>query len=283
MPVTGAVTLKGGRDNKYCIDKDSGGVICDSNNPGAFETYGIEKHGDKYAIRSGRDAQYCQTPGGGTMVCNFDTVTDNTKFDIEGLGGGKYALKYNGKYCADDNVSGIMCNRDSVGDWERFTIDQAHPVPTLMGGEISWQGGGASERGGLIWKNVGPNSWNTKYKFRCAGNGGHSAHSPDFGPVSHYNYHNPKVRVALDGQQPCPANYKLEIFEGNDNITSQMKNFDEVTAYDGTDAAFYDPRDKGGPAPTGNCTSKVGGPGADNTCPTLTGWDCQNRSTCKLV
>ncbi len=181
-------------------------------------------------------------------------MTDNTKFDIEAVGGGKYALKYKGKYCADEGPSGIICNRDGVGDWEKFTINAAHPVPTLMGGQISWQNGGAAERGGLIWRtNRRSADWNTKYKFRCAGNGGNSAHSVDFGPVNFNTqqegkWANPKVRVALDGQRPCPANYKLEIFEGNDNITSQMKNFDEATAYDGTDRAFYDPRYKHGAA-----------------------------------
>lgn len=284
MPDTGAVTLKGGRDSKYCIDDTW--LKCTSGNPGAFETYGIEKHGDKYALKSGRSDKYCQAPGNGYMLCNKPTVTDITKFDIEGVGDGKYALKYRDQYCAD-TADGIYCNRDAVGDWEKFTIDQAHPVPTLIGGQISWQSGGATgdeARGGLVWATPDrAAAWNTKYKFRCAGNDGHSAHSPEFGPVSFGRWANPKVRVALNGQRPCPANYKLEIFEGNENITEDMKNFDKVTKYDGTDAVFYDPRDKQGDAPTGNCRSKVGGNMGDHTCVSLTGWDCVNRDTCELV
>jgi hypothetical protein len=285
MPVTGAVTLKGGNDNKYCIDTFTK-LVCNSGNPGAFETYGIEQHGDKYAIRSGRNAKYCQFTDS-DVVCNSGIVNDNTKFDIEGVGDGKYALKHDGKYCADEGGGGIKCNRDEVGQWEKFTIDQAHPVPTLIRGQISWQNGGATgddARGGLVWATPDRAAeWNTKYKFRCAGNDGYSAHTPEFGPVSFGRWANPKVRVALNGQRPCPANYKLEIFEGNENITSQMKNFDKLTPYDGTDAVFYDPRDKQGDAPTGNCRSKVGGMMGDHNCVTLTGWDCVNRDTCELV
>jgi hypothetical protein len=282
MPVTGAVTLKGGKNNQYCIDTVTK-LKCISTNPGAFETYGIEQHGDKYAIKSGRNDKYCKFSDNASIFCSFSTSTDNTKFDIEGVGDGKYALKYNGKYCADEGDGGILCNRDSVGEWEKFTINQAHPVPKLMRGEISWQDGGAPERGGLIWKTPGrAAAWNTKYKFRCAGNGGHSAHSPEFGPVSFGDWGNPKVRVALNGQRPCPANYKLEVFEGNENITPQMKNFDEVTAYDGYDAVFYDPREKHG-ALSGNCVSKVKGRQADDSCRFRSASECENKGTCELV
>ena len=250
IPVTGAVTLKGGQDNQYCIDTVTK-LKCISTNPGAFETYAIEQHGDKYAIKSGRNDKYCKFSDNASIFCSFSTSTDNTKFDIEGVGDGKYALKYNGKYCADEGDGGILCNRDSVGEWEKFTLDQAHPVPKLMRGEISWQDGGAAERGGLIWKSPGrAAAWNTKYNFRCAGNDGNSVRGPEYGPVSFGDWGNPKVRVAFNGQRPCPANYKLEVFEGNENITSQMKKFDEVTAYDGYDAVFYDPREKHGAAST---------------------------------
>jgi hypothetical protein len=266
MPTTGAVTLKGGKANQYCIDTGST-MSCTSGNPGAYETYGIQKHGDKYVFVSGNTAKYCIDKGTGGVVCDSTNNGDWEKFGIEAVGDNKYAIKSNrsGKYCADEGDK-ILCNRDAVGGWEKFTINAAHPVPTLMGGQISWQNGGAAERGGLIWKtNRRSADWNTKYKFRCAGNGGNSAHSPDFGPVNFSTsqegkWANPKVRVALDGQRPCPANYKLEIFEGNDNITSQMKNFDEVTAYDGTDRAFYDPRYKHG-AQSGGGGGGGGGPG----------------------
>jgi hypothetical protein len=258
IPVTGAVTLKGGQDNQYCIDTVTK-LKCISTNPGAFETYAIEQHGDKYAIKSGRNDKYCKFSDNASIFCSFSTSTDNTKFDIEGVGDGKYALKYNGKYCADEGDGGILCNRDSVGEWEKFTLDQAHPVPKLMRGEISWQDGGAAERGGLIWKSPDRLAeWNTKYKFRCAGNGGHSAHSPEFGPVSFGKWGNPKIRVALNGQRPCPANYKLEIFEGDENITDDMKNFDELNPYDGYDAVFYDPRIKHSSTSGGGASSGGG-------------------------
>jgi len=258
MPVTGAVTLKGGKDNQYCIDTVTK-LKCISTNPGAFETYAIEQHGDKYAIKSGRNDKYCKFSDNASIFCSFSTSTDNTKFDIEGVGDGKYALKYNGKYCADEGDGGILCNRDSVGEWEKFTLDQAHPVPKLMRGEISWQDGGAAERGGLIWKSPDRLAeWNTKYKFRCAGNGGHSVHGPEYGPVSFGKWGNPKIRVALNGQRPCPANYKLEIFEGDENITSQMKNFDELNPYDGYDAVFYDSRIKHSSTSGGGASSGGG-------------------------
>ena len=262
MPSTGALTLTGGRDGKYCIDKGTGGVVCDSTNPGAFETFGIEQHGDKYILFGGNTAKYCIDKGTGGVVCDSTNAGDWEKFSIEAVGDNKYALKSNrsGKYCADE-AGKILCDRDAVGGWEKFTINGSHPAAKLMGGQISWQGGGAAERGGLVWRtNRRGADWNTKYKVRCEKGGEVGPFSPEYGPVNFNTsqegkWHNPKVRVARDGQQACAGGYKLQIFEGNENITSQMKNFDEVTTYDGTDRAFYDPRFKGGvaaaPSPSG--------------------------------
>jgi len=251
MPYYGGVTLRGGKADQYCIDKGTGGVVCDGTSPGPFDVYGIEQHGDKFALIGGQTAKYCADEGD-EILCNRDSVGDWEKFSIQGVGDGKYTIKSNrsDKYCADEGDK-IICNRDAVGAWEKFTVEEAVPKPTLMGGEISWQDGGAAERGGLVWLTSDRSSpWNKKYTFRCAGEGAYSGLTREFGPVSYGNWGNPKVRVALDGKRPCPGNSKLEIWDYNQNITSQMKNFDTVTAYDGYDRVFYDPRTIHGAAST---------------------------------
>ena len=145
-----------------------------------------------------------------------------------------------GTLCPTPTLQSRVCNTEPCSDGSSGGVSTN--IPTLLDGQISWQGGGHSERGGLIWLNDGSAPWNKMYKFRCEKNGEVSDFTQEFGPVSHYNWINPKVRVARDGQRPCTDNAKLQIFEGDTNITSQMKNFDEVTAYNGTDRAFTDTR-----------------------------------------
>ena len=145
-----------------------------------------------------------------------------------------------GTLCPTPTLQSRVCNTEPCSDGSSGGVSTN--IPTLLDGQISWQGGGHSERGGLIWLNDGSAPWNKMYKFRCEKNGEVSDFTQEFGPVSHYNWINPKVRVARDGQRPCTDNAKLQIFEGDTNITSQMKNFDEVTAYNGTDRGFTDTR-----------------------------------------
>ena len=88
--------------------------------------------------------------------------------------------------------------------------------------------------------------WNKNYKFRCEKNGTVSDFSDVYGPVSHHNYNNPKIRVSLTGVKPCAgdSDSKLQVFDSttNTDITSQMKSFDMLSLYDGCESVFVDKR-----------------------------------------
>jgi len=129
-------------------------------------------------------------------------------------------------------------------------------------GGIIWQshdiGGRFHSPGGLVWlgddgRNVagGHGAWNKTYKFRCEKNGVASPFSPTYGPVNFRTYHNPKIQVSNEGTKPCIDGFNLQVWDANGttNITSQMKNFDNTAAYNGTDHRFYDARS--GVAPKG--------------------------------
>ena len=129
-------------------------------------------------------------------------------------------------------------------------------------GGIIWQshdiGGRFHSPGGLVWLGGdgtgiagGHGAWNKTYKFRCEKNGVASPFSPTYGPVNFRTYHNPKIQVSNEGTKPCIDGFNLQVWDANGttNITSQMKNFDNTAAYNGTDHRFYDARS--GVAPKG--------------------------------
>ena len=129
-------------------------------------------------------------------------------------------------------------------------------------GGIIWQsqdiGGRFQAPGGLVWLGGdgagiagGQGAWDKSYKFRCEKNGAVSSFSPTYGPVNFRTYHNPKIQVSNEGTKPCIDGFNLQVWDANGttNITSQMKNFDNTAAYNGTDHRFYDARS--GVAPKG--------------------------------
>ena len=101
---------------------------------------GGETHGDTFTITNGacvRPAEiangvYSLKGGregkfcaseGNKIVCDRDSVGGWEKYTIE-KHGDWYALKaHNGKYCADERYK-IVCDRDSVGGWERFNVEK---------------------------------------------------------------------------------------------------------------------------------------------------------------
>jgi hypothetical protein len=120
--------------------------------------------------------------------------------------------------------------------------------PTLDNGKINWQGSDQTgvDYDGLVWNGVGDAPWDQKYKFRCEKNGTVSEFSDVYGPVSYFNYNNPKIRVSLDGVKPCAgdSDSKLQVFDSttDTDITSQMKSFDMLSPYDGYESIFADNR-----------------------------------------
>ena len=239
-------------------------------------------------VGGGPGAVYRNTGTGGVLrhypspgiASSWDPDWDTTKQSIDCLG--------------FTQGPDMMANETPVA-----AIAPARPVLTTgtggpHNGGIVWQshdiGGRFHSPPGLIWlggNGPGDQPWDQSYKFRCENNGSVSAFSPTYGPARFRTYHKPKIQVSDEGTTPCNINDKLEIWDANtdNNITPLMKNFIGTAAYNGTDNSFWDPRDIGTttPAPTGTCTSKVKGMMADGDCPSLTGWDCANRSSCKLV
>ncbi|NSL86295.1 family 16 glycosylhydrolase [Chitinophaga sp. Mgbs1] len=59
--------------------------------------------------------------GAQPMTCNRATAQAWEQFVVEDAGGGKVALKSQGKYVSSENgAQPITCNRTTVGDWEKF-------------------------------------------------------------------------------------------------------------------------------------------------------------------
>ena len=158
--------------------------------------------------------------------------------------------------------------------------EKAPSKPTLDNGKINWQGSGQTgvDYGGLIWTSVGNAPWDQKYKFRCEKNGKVSEFSGVYGPVSHHNYNNPKIRVSLNGVKPCAgdSDSKLQVFDAktDTDITSQMKNFGMSSSYDGSESVFVDKRNSpyyktGSYDCTGDWRSQI--------------TKCTNESSCKAI
>jgi hypothetical protein len=101
---------------------------------------GGEKHADTFAVSNGacvRKAEFANgvyslkggrdgkfcASEGNKIVCDRDSVGEWEKFTME-KHGDWYGIKaHNGKYCADEKYK-IVCDRDSVGGWERFNIEK---------------------------------------------------------------------------------------------------------------------------------------------------------------
>ena len=131
---TGKYSLKGGQSGKYCSDEEHKKRInCDRGKMRGWEKfyiYNLDKLnlGDnKYAIRGGKKNRWCRDKGDGIVCDSAWFLTPETQFTIE-KHGTKYAIKSgkSGKYCADEVQNNrIICNRPSVGAWEKFTIGWA--------------------------------------------------------------------------------------------------------------------------------------------------------------
>jgi len=104
--------------------------------------------GGVFALIGGRTSQYCADDEEkkrlgkvirveGKVLCNRNEVDKWEKFSVEDAGDGKVALRggRGGKYCADDDVEGLVCNRNDLGPWERFSVEDAG------NGKIALKGG----------------------------------------------------------------------------------------------------------------------------------------------
>ena len=108
---------------------------------------------------------------------------------------------------------------------------------------FSYQGSNTGDQGGMIWSKGCSTPWNTKYKIGCEKNGQVEWSSP-LGPVSHYNWQGPKIRIGPNGPTDCAKNGgKVKIQKSrNDEPWQEITpyNFSDNGYYDGSDSSFYD-------------------------------------------
>jgi len=76
--------------------------------------------------------------GASPLTCNKNQIGDWEKFEVVDAGGGKIALKNEGKFLSSENGnSPMICNRTSIGDWEKFDwLENADGTVSLKGS--SW-------------------------------------------------------------------------------------------------------------------------------------------------
>ena len=118
--------VMGGNNNRWCAD--DGAFICNRGAIGAWEiTMIIYEGNNEYSMRGGKDRRLCSNTG--RITCNRDNYLRDEKFIIEpwpypaDLSDGTYYLQggRDYKYCSDEGNK-IVCNRTSVGAWEKFKL-----------------------------------------------------------------------------------------------------------------------------------------------------------------
>jgi len=119
------ITLRGGRDGKFCADEGNR-VVCDRERMGPWEYFTIRGvNNGKISLQGGKNRKYCSDDAKDGMKCFRDSVRSWEEFELKPLSNnnGKYALVggRDGKYCADEE-NGIRCNRNDLGPWEQFDI-----------------------------------------------------------------------------------------------------------------------------------------------------------------
>lgn len=263
------VLKRGEADRKKIIDDANARLAAATSDA---ETAAIQREIDK------ADRDWAKEKEG--ILADLDTQIETVKEDLSeaqaavSTANTELAAAQSAKQEAEAGTEAALLATAAARDEAAAIREAAAPpkVPTLMSDGISWQGGGGADRSGLVWLDVKTTPWNKKYKFRCEKNGTYSGFTPEYGPVSHYNYNNPKIRVAKSGEKPCPENAKLVVYDSatNTNITTQVKKFDGVTTYDGYDSVFTDTRFFTGTNPTSS------GAYIPKPAPKTDGWiDCE--------
>jgi hypothetical protein len=143
-------------------------------------------------------------------------------------------------------ISGIISSIYMLGGENKQEQDKNVQVkkPELINNRIHWQGN-CTDCGGLVWVGGGGSQpWNKYYKMSCVDESGNESESTQvFGPVNHFNWQKPKIRMQADGVNPC-GNNTVRIYRGNDNknfnIVTNIKSFSTTQDYNGKDAIFTD-------------------------------------------
>merc|ERR1712124_97620 len=131
---TGDYKMKGGKSGKWCRSTGNGSsntVKCDQNNYSSTWSDGMKwkvfrwNAQQKNVFRNHRNIHKRCEDQGTKWRCNEKTSAGSTeKFTVQSLGNNQYALKggKDNKYCADEDNT-IRCNRNAIGQWEKFTIE----------------------------------------------------------------------------------------------------------------------------------------------------------------
>jgi hypothetical protein len=151
------ITLKGGKEGKFCADDGESGVRCNRGAIGGWEKFTVvDAGGGKVALKGGQNGKYCADENHADpprIVCNRDKIGGWEKFSVMdkdgavALRGGK-----NNKFCADEGDK-MNCNRDHVQGWETFTIT-VHQEGHAWTAEQIGQGG--RQTGSAKLKNFNP-------------------------------------------------------------------------------------------------------------------------------
>lgn len=148
--------FKGGRSGKFCADSGgTGKVVCDRNAMGGWEKFQVRPVDyQPVAIQGGASKDFCSSyqPEGAKEVTSIrcrateigtaeDAAEKFVLATIVGLGD-KVSIvsKVNDKFCSD-NDSGIVCNRDKLGPWERFTREDLKDSKGVLNGYVALKGG----------------------------------------------------------------------------------------------------------------------------------------------
>jgi hypothetical protein len=99
----------------------------------------------------------------------------------------------------------------------------------------------------LFYYRLATTPWNKYYKFSCkTPSGAESAKLGPYGPVTMGNYHGPKLRIGPAGTKPCGETNKMHIYRSDSetgnylDVTTNMRNFPDTSAYGGQEMAFVD-------------------------------------------
>jgi len=96
------------------------------------------KGGSQYSLKGGNQGRWCTDYTSGSnegVKCVQNWVKQWEKFTIQHVSGDVYGFKSGktGKWCADE-VNRIVCNRDHLLGWERFTLEKHGNNFALKGG-----------------------------------------------------------------------------------------------------------------------------------------------------
>jgi hypothetical protein len=140
----GKIGLRGGQSGRFCADElHRSRTICNRDRMGGWEKFTVfDREDGTVGLRGGRNSKFCAVDLNGKFVCGRDHLLDKEEFTVtihkEGrpvippltefpLAGAVVAVQggRGGKYCTDDGVHGVRCNADTIGDWEKFTVEDA--------------------------------------------------------------------------------------------------------------------------------------------------------------